>query len=84
MPVEKDTVKHTTKRFLIHWCIHDDIKNNFWDRWWMIFNTLPCNNHEVPMYFLKKLYYEFFLREIPNYFDYYNLGVEVGDHRLRG
>ena len=35
----------------------------------MIFDATPYNNHEVPMYFLKKLYCEFVLGEIPNYFD---------------
>ena len=35
----------------------------------MEFDAPPYNNHEVPMYFLKKLYYEFFLVEILNYFD---------------
>ena len=33
------------------------------------FDAPPCNNHDVPMYFLKKLYCEFVLGEIPNYFD---------------
>ena len=35
----------------------------------MVFNAPPYNNHGVPMYFLNKLYYEFVLGEIPNYFD---------------
>ena len=35
----------------------------------MVFDAPPYNNHEVPMYFLKKLYCEFVLGEIPNYFD---------------
>ena len=35
----------------------------------MVFDAPPCNNHMVPMYFLRKLYYEIFLEEIPNYFD---------------
>ena len=34
----------------------------------MVFDAPPCNNHEVLMYFLKKLYCEFVLGEIPNYF----------------
>ena len=68
-PRKQDIVKHTTKRFSIHWYIHDDIRNKFWDRWWMVFDAPPHNNHEVPMYFLQKFYYEFVLGEIPNYFD---------------
>ena len=35
----------------------------------MVFDAPPCNNHEVPMYFLKKLYCEFVLGEILSYFD---------------
>ena len=35
----------------------------------MVFDAPPCNNHEVPMHFLKNLYCEFILGEIPNYFD---------------
>ena len=68
-PGEQDTVRETTKWFPIHWCIYNGIRNNFWDRWWMVFDASPCNNHEVPMDFLKKLYCEFVLGEIPNYFD---------------
>ena len=68
-PGEQNTVRETTKWFPIHWCIHDGIRNNFWDRWWMVFDALLCDNHEVPMYFLNKFYCGFFLRDIPNYFD---------------
>ena len=35
----------------------------------MVFDAPPCNNHEIPMYFLKKFYCKFVLGEIPNYFD---------------
>ena len=28
-PGEQNTVRETTKRFPIHWCIHDGIRNNF-------------------------------------------------------
>ena len=41
---EQDIVKHTTKRFPIHWCTHDDIRNNFQDKLWMVFDAPPCNN----------------------------------------
>ena len=56
---EQNTFRTTTKIFPIHWCIHDGIKNIFWDRWWMVFDAPPYNNHKDPMYFLKKLYCEF-------------------------
>lgn len=36
----------------------------------MKFYQLQCNNHEVPQYFLRKLYCEFVLNEISNYFEY--------------
>ena len=35
----------------------------------MVFDAPPCNNHEVPMYFLRKLYCEFVFGKIHNYFD---------------
>ena len=35
----------------------------------MVFDAPRYNNQKVPMYFLKKLYYEFVLGEISNYFD---------------
>ncbi|XP_059072639.1 uncharacterized protein LOC131873639 [Cryptomeria japonica] len=35
----------------------------------MVFDQPPCNNWEVPLYFLRKLYCEFILGEKPNYFD---------------
>lgn len=35
----------------------------------MVFDDPPCNNYEVPLYFLRKLYYEFVLNVWPNYFD---------------
>ena len=44
-PVEQETLKHTTKRFPINWCVHDGIRNNFGDRWWMVFDAPPYNYH---------------------------------------
>ena len=38
----------------------------------MVFYYPPCNNNEVPLYFLKKLYCEFMLNEVPNYFEFSN------------
>ena len=38
---EQNIVITTTKRFPIHWCINDSIRNNFWDRWWMVFDAPP-------------------------------------------
>ena len=47
-------LEETTPIFSIHWCAHRGIKVAFWDRWYMIFDQPPCNNNEVPLYFLKK------------------------------
>jgi len=59
----------TCKRFPIHWCNNQAIRDNFGQRWWMVFDHPPCNNNEVPQYFLRKLYSEFVLNKVPNYFD---------------
>lgn len=64
-----EPIPPNSKKFSIHWCNHDEIRNNFWDRWWMVFDQTTCNNYEVSLYFLIKLYYEFILHQIPNYFD---------------
>ena len=57
------------KRFSIHWCHYQQIRDHFYDRWYMVFDYPPCNNCDVPQYFLRKLYSEFILKKIPNYFD---------------
>lgn len=68
-PIMNQPLHSSTKRFHIHWCNHQGIKNHFWRRWWMVFYHPPCNNNEVSQYFLRKLYCEFVLNKIPNYFD---------------
>ena len=68
-PISGNSLLHTTKAFLIHWCTHTRMRSCFWDRWYMVFDLPPCNNYEVPLYFLRKLYCEFILGEKPNYFD---------------
>ena len=39
------------------------------DRQLMMFEKNPCNNKEVPLYFLRKLWAEFVLSQPINYFD---------------
>lgn len=39
------------------------------DRWFMVFDKIPCNNREAPLYFFKNLYAEFELGYHVNYFD---------------
>jgi hypothetical protein len=51
------------------WCIHQQFKDNWMDRWFMVFDKPPCNNREVPLYFLRKLWEEFILGHHVNYFD---------------
>ncbi|XP_059075968.1 uncharacterized protein LOC131875495 isoform X2 [Cryptomeria japonica] len=53
----------------IRWCRHSGIASHFWERWLMVFDHPPHSNHEVSMYFLKKLWVEFELGKKPNYFD---------------
>ena len=53
----------------IRWCTHPRISTHFWEWWWMVFDHPPHANHEVPMYFLKKLWAEFELGLKSNYFD---------------
>ena len=57
------------KKFLIHWCINDDIKNN-WNS-----NAPPCTNYEAPIYFLGTY---------PIILICYILMVKVVDHHLIG
>jgi hypothetical protein len=59
----------TKKHICIDWCIHPQISENWMDRWYMVFDKPPCNNREVPLYFLQKLWAEFILGQHVNYFD---------------
>jgi hypothetical protein len=45
------------------------IKDNWMEMCFMVFDNSPCNNREVPLYFLKKLLAEFMLGHHVNYFD---------------
>ena len=36
----------------IEWCTFPPIRDNWMDRWYMIFDISPHNNREVPLYFL--------------------------------
>ena len=50
-PNQKNTVREDTKQFPIHWFIHDAIRNNFWDRWWMVLMTLLAKIMRSPCIF---------------------------------
>ena len=50
-------------------CIEPSIKENWMDRWYMVFDEDPYGNKDIPLYFLRKLYAEFILGKHVNYFD---------------
>ena len=54
----------------IEWCIYQPFIDNWMDRWYMVFDSPPHNNREMPLYFLRKLYAEFVLHKHVNYFSY--------------
>ena len=53
----------------VNWCIEPRIKENWMDRWYVVFYEDPHGNMDMPLYFLKKLYDEFILEKHVNYFD---------------
>lgn len=53
----------TKKRIYMDWCTHQKLKDNWMDE------KPPCNNREVPLYFLTKLWAKFILGHHVNYFD---------------
>lgn len=53
----------------IEWCEYQPFKENWMDRWFMVFDHPPHNNREIPLYFYKKMYAEFVLKKHVNYFD---------------
>ena len=53
----------------IEWCTYPPIRDNWMDKWYMVFDIPPNNNMEVPMYFLQKLYAYFVMGKHVNYFD---------------
>ena len=53
----------------IDWCIEPRIKENWMDRWYMVFDKDPYDNKDIPLYFLRNLYSEFILGKHVNYFD---------------
>ena len=63
----------------IKWCTNDAIRENFWDRWWMVFDIPPHGNLDIPFYFLRKLYAEFVLKLKVNYWSMKpNMGLGLG------
>jgi hypothetical protein len=57
------------KCICMDWCTYQPFIDHWMDRWFMVFDKPPCNNKEVPLYFLRKLWVEFVLGHHVNYFD---------------
>ena len=51
------------------WCTLDPWKENWMSHLFMVFDKPSCNNREVPLYFLHKLWVEFIMGLHVNYFD---------------
>ena len=68
-PKTGEQISNKKDRISIRWCMHPRISAHFWEWWWMVFDHPPHANHEMPMYFLKKLWAKFELGLKPNYFD---------------
>lgn len=53
----------------IDWCMEPNVKANWMNCWYMVFDEDPHGNRDIPLYFLRKLYAEFILGRHVNYFD---------------
>ena len=69
VPGTNDNVETSIPHILIEWCICQPIRDHWMDRWYMVFYIPSHNNREVPLYFLQKIYVEFFMGKHVNYFD---------------
>ena len=47
------------RRVCMDWCNYQPWRENWRKRWFMVFDKPPCNNVEVPQYFLRKLWADF-------------------------
>ena len=52
----------------IDWCIEPITKENWMDRWHIVFDEDPHGSSDMPLYFLRKLYTEFILGKHVKYF----------------
>jgi hypothetical protein len=53
----------------IYWCIDPRFKENWMDRWYIVFDDDPHGNKDIAIYFLRKLYVEVILGKHVNYFE---------------
>lgn len=56
-------------RVCMDWCYFQPWRDKWMQKLFKIFDVHPCNNREVPQYFLRKLWAEFLMGEHVNYFD---------------
>ena len=68
-PMDNSVPSITKKKICMDWCIYQQWRDNWIDKWFMVFEKSPNNNMEVPLYFPKKLWVEFMLGLHVNYFD---------------
>ena len=59
----------TKRKICMDWCIYQPWRDNWMDRWFMVFDKAPNKNMEVPLYFFRRLWAEFVLGLHVNYFD---------------
>jgi len=57
------------RHICMDWCNRQQFKDNWMNRRFMVFDKPPCNNREVPLYFLRKLREEFILGHHVNFLD---------------
>ena len=52
----------------INWCMEPNVKANWMDCWYMVFDEDPHGKKDIPFYFPRKLYEKFILGKHVNYF----------------
>ena len=52
LPVMDDILDINRPHIFVEWCTFPPLRDNWMDRWYMVFDIPPHNNREVPLYFL--------------------------------
>ena len=68
-PKDDTPISPRKKRVSIDWCTFETWRKNLMTCWFMVYDKPPCNNREVPLYFLHQLWAKFFWGFHVNYFD---------------
>ena len=83
-PKDSSPISPRKKHASIDWCTYEPWRQNWMNYWFMVFNKPPCNNGEVPLYFLHQLWVEFVWVFHVNYFDINEFhGVGLGSSQDR-